>query len=105
MHRIGAVILVLPTGVPVMAEGVSFSSDTIGSPPKGWTLTMTGQGTPRWNVEQDDTISSKELVLKQSGKATYPIALKEGTHIKDASQQLVQLECVQTVYFAKSSPR
>ena len=43
---------------------------------------MTGKGTPRWSVERDDT-APQGHVLKQSGKATYPLALKEGTSIRD----------------------
>src|SRR5262249_26251943 len=72
-------------GAPVagVAEIVNFDGDTPGVPPKGWTLTMTGRGTPKWTVERDDTAPSKGQVLKQSGNATYPLALKEGTRIKD----------------------
>ena len=65
------------------AESVNFDRDAIGAPPKGWTLTMTGKGTPRWTVERDDTAPSKGHVLKQTGKATYPLALKNGTNVKD----------------------
>ena len=66
-----------------VAEPVNFDGDRIGTPPKGWTLTMTGKGSPKWTVERDDTAPSKGQVLKQSGEATYPIALKNGTIIKD----------------------
>jgi hypothetical protein len=65
------------------AQSVDFNADTIGTAPKGWTVTMTGQGTPKWTVERDDTAPSKGQVLKQSGKATYPLALKQATTIKD----------------------
>ena len=41
---------------------------------------MTGKGAPRWTVERDE---GGGAVLKQSGKATYPLALKEGTNIRD----------------------
>jgi hypothetical protein len=41
---------------------------------------MTGMGTPKWTVERDD---DGVAVLRQSGKATYPLALKEGTNIRD----------------------
>ena len=41
------------------------------------------QGHPKWTVERDETAPSKGQVLKQSGTATYPLALKEGTDIKD----------------------
>lgn len=64
-----------------MAQGLTFENDLVGSPPKGWLLTMTGKGAPKWTVEREET--SKGLVLKQSGKASYPLALKEGTNVKD----------------------
>ncbi len=65
------------------AQSVDFDGDAVGAPPKGWTLTMTGRGTPKWTVERDDTAPSKGQVLKQSGTATYPLAFKDGTSIKD----------------------
>jgi hypothetical protein len=71
------------TAVAAAAQSVDFNGDTIGSAPKGWIVTMTGKGTPKWTVEPDDTAPSKGQVLKQSGKATYPLALKHGTRIKD----------------------
>ena len=85
MHWIVAAtaLLVLAVSTPGMAQGIAFDADTVGSAPKGWILTMTGRGTPKWTVERDDTAPSKGLVLKQSGKATYPLALKEGTSVKD----------------------
>jgi hypothetical protein len=65
------------------AETVDFQADTVGAPPKGWSITMTGKGMPKWTVERDETAPSKGQVLKQSGKATYPLALKERTNIRD----------------------
>ena len=62
------------------AETASFENDAVGGPPRGWLPTMTGKGAPRWTVERDD---GGGAVLKQSGKATYPLALKEGTNIRD----------------------
>ena len=76
-------ILLFGTTVAGVAESVTFDGDTSGAPPKGWTLTLTGRGTPKWTVERDDTARSKQKVLKQSGEATYPLALKDGTSIKD----------------------
>jgi hypothetical protein len=76
-------VLVLAACLPVLAQAVSFDTDSVGAAPKGWTLTMTGRGTPKWTVERDDTAPSKGLVLKQSGTATFPLALKDGTSIKD----------------------
>lgn len=77
-----AIVLFAAT-VAGVAETANFDRDAIGAPPKGWTLTMTGKGTPKWTVERDETAPSSGYVLKQSGKATYPLALKDGTNIKD----------------------
>jgi len=68
----------------VMAEGaVSFEADAVGAAPKGWTATKTGQGNPKWTVEQDGAAPSKSNILKQSGTATYPLLLKDNTEIRD----------------------
>src|ERR1700674_2504301 len=84
MDRLGAATLfVLAIGRVAMAETASFDAEATGAPPRGWTITMTGRGNPRWTVERDDTAPSKSNVLRQSGKATYPLALKDGTSIKD----------------------
>jgi hypothetical protein len=61
----------------------SFEADAIGGTPKGWTATKTGKGDPRWTVEQDPTAPSKSKVVKQSGQATYPLLLKDGSNLKD----------------------
>lgn len=62
---------------------VNIDSDTLGAAPKGWTVTKTGKGDPNWTVEQDQTAPSKGKVLKQSGRATFPLLLKNDTNIRD----------------------
>jgi hypothetical protein len=64
-------------------RAVSFESTRIGVVPEGWTATLTGSGDPKWTVESDETAPSKSKVLKQSGRATYPLLLKNDTNIKD----------------------
>jgi len=64
-------------------HGVSFESSQIGAAPEGWTATLTGSGNPKWTVENDETAPSKSKVLQQSGRATYPLLLKNDTNIKD----------------------
>ena len=54
-----------------------------GAAPEGWTVTLTGSGDPKWTVESDETAPSKAKVLKQSGRATYPLLLKNDSSIKD----------------------
>jgi hypothetical protein len=62
---------------------ISFESNRIGVAPEGWTATLTGSGDPKWTVESHETAPSKSKVLKQSGRATYPLILKNDTSIKD----------------------
>ncbi len=62
---------------------VSFEADAVGASPKGWTATKTGAGDPTWTVERDQTAPSHSKVVKQSGRASYPLLLKDGTDIKD----------------------
>src|SRR5438309_2699255 len=66
-----------------MADRADFANNAVGATPKGWTATMTGNGNPRWTVEEDPTAPSKAKVVKQSGRATYPLLLKNGTSLKD----------------------
>jgi hypothetical protein len=61
----------------------SFESNQTGATPKGWTATLTGSGDPKWTVESDETAPSKSKVVRQSGRATYPLLLKDDTSIKD----------------------
>ena len=84
MKRIvAAIAFLVAIGRSAMAETVNFDAETVGSPPKGWTITMTGRGSPKWTIEKDQTAPSNSNVLKQSGKAAYPIALRDGTNIRD----------------------
>ena len=62
---------------------VSFETDAVGATPKGWIATSTGAGNPKWTIEQDQTAPSKLKVVKQSGRAAYPVLLKDDTSIKD----------------------
>jgi hypothetical protein len=65
------------------SQTISFDNDKVGGPPAGWTATKTGAGTARWTIEKDDTAPSKPNVLKQSGQATYPICLRDGSSLQD----------------------
>lgn len=66
-----------------MADMLSFETDTIGRAPAGWMVTKTGRGDPKWTVENDSSAPSKSKVVMQSGRATYPLLLKNGTSLKD----------------------
>jgi hypothetical protein len=64
-------------------ETVNFDKAEAGKPPSGWTATQTGTGQARWEVVPDATAPSTPNVLKQSGQAAYPVALKDDTNVKD----------------------
>jgi 3-keto-disaccharide hydrolase len=64
-------------------HAISFENAKIGATPEGWTSTLTGSGDPKWTIESDRTAPSKLTVLRQSGRATYPLILKNDTNIKD----------------------
>jgi hypothetical protein len=71
-------------GVNAMSNyAISFEANQIGAAPQGWTPTLTGSGEPKWTIESDRTAPSKLTVLRQSGRATYPLILKNDTNIKD----------------------
>src|SRR5262249_38175956 len=61
----------------------NFDRSEVGKPPGGWTATQTGSGHAIWSVVADESAPSKPNVLKQSGQATYPICLKDDSHVKD----------------------
>ena len=70
--------------VPDMSNAaISFDDAKTGAAPEGWTVTLTGKGTPKWTVENDETAPSKSKILKQSGRATFPLLLKDDTNIRD----------------------
>ena len=66
-----------------MIQVVKFDAGSIGAPPSGWVCTKTGKGEPRWFVELDPLAPSGGAVLKQSGSATFPVALKSGSSLRD----------------------
>jgi len=65
------------------ATVVNFDNSEAGKVPAGWTATQTGTGHAVWALVRDDSAPSKPNVLKQSGQATYPVALKDDTNLKD----------------------
>jgi hypothetical protein len=80
---VAAIATLLLMETTAMGETVSFDTDPLGSVPAGWSSTKTGTGDPNWTIEEDPSAPSKSKVLKQSGRATYPLLLKDGTAIKD----------------------
>jgi hypothetical protein len=66
-----------------LAETSNFDDAAPGAAPGGWVATKTGEGEAKWTIAKDDTAPSKPNVLKQSGEATYPVALRNDTRLKD----------------------
>lgn len=86
MKTLNALIVMTMTSLmttTAFAATVNFDDAKPGEVPAGWTATRTGQGDPKWAVEKDDSAPSKPNVFKQSGEATYPLALKNDTSLKD----------------------
>jgi hypothetical protein len=71
------------TTTTAWTQTVNFDNAEVGKVPAGWTGTKTGKGEAKWAVVADDSAPSKPNVLKQSGEATFPVALKDDTSLKD----------------------
>lgn len=77
------ILSIVAASLAVRAEIINFDAAKAGEPPAGWTCSKTGTGNPKWTVAADDSAPSKANVLKQSGEAAYPVALKDDTSLKD----------------------
>ena len=88
MIRIAMLVAMMAMGGAAMAEKLSFGSDATGRPPAGWTVTKTGTGDPKWTVDEDASAPSGAKVVKQSGRATYPLLLKDGTSVRDGAVEV-----------------
>jgi len=78
-----ALLFSLSASFAAAAEREAFDQAKPGALPPGWTRTQTGEGKPVWTVVADASAPSQPNALKQSGTASYPLALKEGTALKD----------------------
>jgi hypothetical protein len=83
LARIGLVTAALALVAQGQDQTVNFDNAPTGTAPSGWTATKTGTGNAKWTVEKNDTAPTKPNVLKQSGVATYPVAFKDDTNIRD----------------------
>src|SRR5437762_730008 len=70
-------------GGSAMAETINFDSDTVGTLPNGWIAGVTGRGSPRWIVEEDQSAPSKGNLLKQSGHGEFPWCVLRGAALAD----------------------
>jgi hypothetical protein len=83
LERVILASLLIAAGRVAMAEALRFEANVIGRPPAGWTVAKTDSGEPKWSVEEDTTAPSGSKVVQQSGRATYPLLLKNGITVKD----------------------
>jgi hypothetical protein len=71
-----------------MAETIQFDHDNVGGLPAGWKCGVTGQGSPRWAIAQDDTAPSAPHVLKQSGSGAFPWCVNANVAIDNGSVEV-----------------
>ena len=83
MTALAVVLSITVLAGMTLADTVNFDNLKTGAPPPGWTATKTGTGAAVWTIEADDTAPSKPNVLKQSGKATYPVCIKDDTSLQN----------------------
>jgi hypothetical protein len=62
---------------------IGFDDQKPETAPNGWTVAMTGEGSPQWTVENDRTAPSAPNVLKQAGTASFPLCIKDDISLKD----------------------
>jgi hypothetical protein len=66
-----------------LGETITFDTDSPGALPSGWQAGVTGRGTPRWAVRQDESAPSRPNVLQQSGSGTFPWIVLPATSIEN----------------------
>lgn len=83
MKHLHILLLATALATTAFAQSVNFDDAKPGELPAHWTGTKTGKGEAKWSVEKDDTAPSRPNVLKQSGDADYPVAIKDDASLKD----------------------
>src|SRR5947209_16258665 len=82
-RRLAFAAILFLTGVTDMSSSDQFRELPDRRCAGSWTATQTGSGDPRWTVESDDTAPSKAKVIRQSGRATFPLLLNDDAPIAD----------------------
>ncbi len=75
--------ILLGLAMETHAQAESFDKAEVGALPQGWKTGVTGEGTGSWAVEDDPSAPSPPRVLRQTGRGTFPWAVKEGTDVAD----------------------
>ncbi|MFT5125945.1 MAG: hypothetical protein ACI9TH_003186 [Kiritimatiellia bacterium] len=64
-------------------ETIQFEDAPAAAAPAGWTVAVTGKGTPSWQVVADPTAPSAAQVLQQSGRADFPLCTRNASSLKN----------------------
>jgi hypothetical protein len=67
----------------VFAETINFDADSPGALPSAWKQGVTGKGSPKWAVRQDESAPSKPNVLQQSGSGSFPWCVLPKSAVED----------------------
>jgi hypothetical protein len=76
-------LLAMVNPMNAQADKFSFDSDSPGSLPLGWKAGVTGRGSHRWAVHQDQSAPSAPNVMQQSGTGSFPWLVRSGASIED----------------------
>lgn len=85
MRTLVIAVSLLVTAGNVPADTLSFDSDEVGQPPKGWACGVTGKGSSRWVVESNAAAPSLPNVLKREDAATFAWCVKSGAAATDGT--------------------
>lgn len=86
MRSLSAAVVAALTAVTApaaLAETVNFDAEKAGALGAGWQTGITGKGAARWEVVGEADAPSKPNAVKQSGVATYALALRDGSNLAD----------------------
>ena len=78
-----AFVILLGLAMETYAQTENFDKAGIGSLPPGWKTGVTGEGMGNWAVEDDSSAPSPPRVFRQTGRGTFPWAVREGTNVAD----------------------
>jgi hypothetical protein len=83
MKRSVLAAIIVFSGSATVAYAENFDSGKPGSLPSGWVAGVTGSGSARWAIEQDEGAPTPPNVLRQSGKGAFPWCVNAGASVDD----------------------
>jgi len=79
----GVLTMTMITASAAYAKTITFDTNKPGVLPPDWIEGVTGDGKPRWTVEEASDAPSKPNVLKQSGEGAFPWCVRKGVSLTD----------------------